>query len=163
MESDIKNHKSRFEPIRLPIAPSRLALLAMLLLVVTAGRTASALTINLSYDTDANLMAAGLSAADITSMKAACNYAAKQLTDRYTDPVNVNIMVTATPGTNDFGSSTTFFAPVDNYNNLRAAFVSDSKTADDATTIGTGGSLPAGGHATSRGLGKDGSPARSRN
>jgi hypothetical protein len=144
MKSEITNHKSMLEPIRPPMARARLALLAMVLLTVTGGRTASALTINLSYDTDANLMAAGLSAADITNMKAACTYAAKQLTDRYTDPVNVNIMVTATPGTNDFGSSTTFFATVDNYNNLRAAFVSDSKTADDATTIGSAGSLPTG-------------------
>jgi hypothetical protein len=124
-------------------APARLALLVIFASMMLAGRTASALTINLTFDTDANLAAAGLSAADITAMKAACNYAAKLLTDVYTDPINVNIKVVATAGTKDFGSSTTFFTTVSSYNNLRAAFLADSKTADDATTLGNGGSLPA--------------------
>jgi hypothetical protein len=122
----------------------RMALLAVLALILVAGRTASALNINLTFDTDANLMAAGLTAADITAMKAACNSAAGQFTSRYSDPVNINIKVVATPGTNDLGSSTTPFDTVDSYNNLRAAFAGDSKTADDATTVGAGGSLPAG-------------------
>jgi hypothetical protein len=112
--------------------------------MMVAGRTVSALTINLTFDTDANLMAAGLTAADITNMKAACSYAATQFTSRYNDPINVNIKVTASPGTNDLGSSTTFFDSVSSYNNLRAAFAADSKTADDATTVGAGGSLPSG-------------------
>jgi len=128
--------------IRTQRVRARLALLAILVLVVA--RTASALNINLTFDTDANLMAAGLSATDITNMKAACNYAAKQFTDRYSDPINVNIMVTASPGTNDFGSSTTTFDSVNSYAALRNAFAADSKTADDATTIGNGGSLRAG-------------------
>jgi hypothetical protein len=111
---------------------------------MAAGRTASALTINLTYDPDANLLAAGLTAADITNMKAACTFAATQFTSRYSDPINVNIKVTATPGTSDLGSSTTPFDSVDTYNNLRAAFAADSKTADDATTVGNGGSLATG-------------------
>jgi hypothetical protein len=128
--------------IRRQRSRTRLAVSTILLLVMmAAGRTASALIINLTFDPDANLMAAGLTAADITNMKAACAYAAKQLTDRYTDPINVNIKVTATPGTNDLGSSLTFFDSVSSYNNLRAAFAADSKTADDATTVGAGGSL----------------------
>jgi hypothetical protein len=118
--------------------------LAILALVLVAGSTASALNINLEFDTDANYMAAGLSAADITAMKAACASAATQFTSRYSDPINVNIKVTASPGTTDLGSSTTPFDTVDTYNNLRAAFAGDSKTADDATSVGTGGSLPAG-------------------
>jgi hypothetical protein len=124
--------------------PTRLAFLALLALMMVAGRTVSALTINLTFDTDANLTAAGLSAADITNMKAACSSAATQFTSRYTDPINVNIKVTASPGTSDLGSSTTFFDSVSSYNNLRAAFAGDSKTADDATTVGAGGSLPSG-------------------
>ena len=123
---------------------ARIALLATIALLAVAGRTASALTINLTYDTDAILMAAGLTAADITAMKAACNSAAAQFTSRYTDPINVNIKVVATPGTNDLGSSITPFDTVDSYNNLRALFTGDSKTADDATSVGPGGSLPAG-------------------
>lgn len=121
-----------------------MAILAILALIFAAGRTASALTINLTFDTDANLTAAGLTAQNIIDMKAACSSAATQFTGRYSDPINVNVKVVATPGTKDFGSSTTFFTTVDSYNNLRAAFAADSKTADDATTVGNGGSLPAG-------------------
>lgn len=123
---------------------TRLAFLALFASMMVAGRTVSALTINLTFDTDANLTAAGLSAADITNMKAACSYAATQFTSRYTDSINVNIKVVATPGTKDLGSSDTFFDTVPSYNNLRAAFAADSKTADDATTVGAGGSLPSG-------------------
>ena len=115
--------------------------LALLGLILAGGRTASALTINLSYD-DASLTAAGLSAADITAMKAACTYAATQFTSRYSDPINVNIKVTASAGTGDFGSSTSSLDPVSSYNNLRAAFAGDSKSADDATSVSNGGSLP---------------------
>lgn len=124
--------------------PAPRTLLAILALMLVAGSTASALTINLTFDPDATLNGAGLNAQAIIDMKAACAYAAKQFTDRYTDPVNVNIKVVATPGTTDFGSSTTPFDSVDSYNTLRAAFASDSKTADDATTVGAGGSLPTG-------------------
>jgi hypothetical protein len=123
---------------------ARLAHAAIFASMLAAASTASALTINLTFDPDANLTAAGLSAADITNMKAACTYAATQFTSRYTDPINVNIKVTASPGTSDLGSSTTFFDSVATYNNLRAAFAADAKTADDATTVGAGGSLLAG-------------------
>jgi hypothetical protein len=132
------------KPVRTHTVRARIALLAVLAVMVVAGRTASALNINLEFDTDANYTAAGLSAADITAMKAACASAAAQFTSRYSDPINVNIKVTASPGTSDLGSSTTPFDTVDSYNNLRAAFAADSKTADDATTVGAGGSLPAG-------------------
>jgi hypothetical protein len=123
---------------------ARIALLSFFALITVAGRTACALTINLTFDSDANLTAAGLTTSDITNMKAACSFAAKQLTDIYSDPINVNIKVTASAGTSDFGSSTTPFDPVDSYNNLRAAFAGDSKSADDATTVGDGGSLRSG-------------------
>jgi len=122
---------------------SKTTIWLIVFIALALARSVSALTINLSYD-DASLTAAGLSAADITAMKSACTYAANQFTSRYSDPINVNIKVTASPGTSDFGSSSAFFTPVDTYNNLRAAFAGDSKTADDATTVGSGGSLPAG-------------------
>ncbi len=131
------------KPTRTPMTRACLALVAILVLVLAAGRTASALTINLTYD-DAALTAAGLSPADITAMKNACTFTAKQFTDKYTDPINVNIKVTATPGTTDFGSSSAQLDPVDGYNTLRNAAVADAKSADDTTTVGAGGSLPAG-------------------
>src|SRR5437588_4309914 len=123
---------------------ARRALWAIVFVAVILARSAGALTINLTFAPDANFASAGLSKSDIDNMKAACTYAATQFTSRYSDPINVNIKVTVSAGTSDFGSSTAFFLPVDTYNNLRAAFVADSKTANDATTIGSGGALPAG-------------------
>jgi DNA-binding beta-propeller fold protein YncE len=123
---------------------ARLALLAVLVLVAAAIRPASALNINLTFDTDANLMAAGLTATDIANMKAACASAATQLTSRYSDPINVNIKVTSSPGTSDLGSSSANLDPVDSYATLRNAAAADAKTADDTTTVGAGGSLRAG-------------------
>jgi hypothetical protein len=131
------------KPARSRAVPARVALLAILALAI-AGRNAFALNINLTFAPDANLMAAGLTAADITAMKAACASAATEFTSRYSDPIDVNIKVTASPGTSDLGSSTTPFDTVDSYNNLRAAFAADSKSADDATTVGAGGSLRTG-------------------
>jgi hypothetical protein len=120
----------------------RTALCPVIFSVLILATRTDALTINLSFDPDATYTAAGVT--DVPAMKAACTYAANLLTAQYSDPINVNIKVTASSGTSDFGSSTAFFLPVDTYNNLRAAFASDSKGADDATTVGAGGSLPAG-------------------
>ena len=120
----------------------RTALCPVILSVLVLATRTYALTINLSFDPDPTYTAAGV--IDVAGMKAACTYAANLLAAQYSDPINVNIKVTASSGTSDFGSSTAFFLPVDTYNNLRAAFASDSKSADDATTIGAGGSLAAG-------------------
>jgi hypothetical protein len=141
----MKFRTAPFESMAKLIRPSiRRTLLTIVALILVAGSTASALTINLEFQTNAQYNAAGLNDADITLMKAACASAAAQLTSKYNDPINVNIKVTATAGTTDFGSSTTPFDSVDTYNNLRAAFAADSKTADDATTVGSGGSLRSG-------------------
>ncbi len=116
--------------------------LATIGLILAGGSTASALTINLSFDPDQTYTTAGVT--DVAAMKAACTYAANQFTSRYSDPITVNIKVTASAGTSDFGSSTASLDSVSSYNNLRAAFAGDSKTPDDATTISNGGSLPSG-------------------
>ena len=105
--------------------------------------TASALNINLTYAPDATFTNAGLSAADIVAMKAANTYAKEQLTSRFNDNINVNIMITAVPGTNTLGESSSFIRSVDSYAALRAAMVTDSKTPDDATSLGGGGSISA--------------------
>src|ERR1700719_1072390 len=115
MKSGNARCESMAKLIRTPRVRARRALLAILALIMVAGGTASALTINLTFDTDAKYMAAGLTAQNITDMKAACAYAAKQFTDRYNDPINVNIMVTSSAGTSDRGSSNTFFDPVADY------------------------------------------------
>jgi len=110
--------------------------------MLSAG-TASALNINLTYAPDATFTNAGLSAADIVAMKAANTYAKEQLTSRFNDNINVNIMITAVPGTNTLGESSSFIRSVDSYAALRAAMVTDSKTPDDAAALGAGGSVPA--------------------
>jgi len=108
-----------------------------------AGSTASALNINLTYAPDSTFTNAGLSMADINAMKAANTYTALQLTSRFNDNINVNIMVSANPGTGGLGESSSFIRSVSNYAALRAAMTADSRTADDATALAAGGSVPA--------------------
>ena len=114
----------------------------LLAILVLGVRTASALTINLTYDPDSTFTGAGLSAADIVNMKAAASYAASQFTDNFTDSVNVNIKVTAVSGRMTLGSSNTSLVSVSSYAALRGAVSTDSTTADDATVLSAGGSLP---------------------
>ncbi len=100
------------------------------------------LTINLTYASDATFTTAGLTAQNILDMKAANTYAAQQFTNNYTDPINVNIMVTAVPGTGTLGQSNTSLT-VTTFANMVAKTVADATTADDATVTGVGGSMPA--------------------
>lgn len=137
--------KSTFESVRSFARPARRTLWAIFFLALVSSRSASALTINFKYDTDAKYMAAGLSAQDIVDMKAANTFAAKILTDRYTDNINVNISVTATPGSNDLGSSQpSTFDNIPSYAALQSALAQRATTADDKTTVGAGGTIRAG-------------------
>jgi hypothetical protein len=122
----------------------RLALWAILVWAVTLGSTASALTINLTYDPDSTFTAAGLTASDIVAMKAANTYVKSQFSSNYNDNINVNIKVTAVPGTGTLGHSDTFLFSVASYTALRNAVAADSRTGDDVTALGGGGSLPSG-------------------
>ena len=142
-ETHIKYADRMSELVRTTKVQSRVVLWTILALFLTAGGTASALNINLTYDPDGTFTAAGLTAADITNMKAAMTYAKTQFTSRYTDPIDVNIQVTAVAGTGTLGQSSTALAFAGSYASLRAAMVSDSTTADDATALAAGGSLPA--------------------
>jgi outer membrane biosynthesis protein TonB len=108
-----------------------------------ASAPAVALTLNLTFDSDSVFLNAGLSSTDIANMKAAASYAASQFTNNFNDNVHVNIRVTAVRGTGTLGQSDTFLTSVSSYTSMRNAFSSDAKTADDATAIGAGGSLPA--------------------
>jgi len=128
--------------IRATATQARVALFAIVVFAVTAGRPGFALTINLTYDPDSTFTAAGLSAADIVNMKAAASYAASQFTHNFTDSINVNIRVTAVAGTKTLGASNTFLVSVSSYTALRNAVSADSTTADDATVLSPGGSLP---------------------
>src|SRR5205814_5360705 len=59
------------------------------------------------------------------------------------DSVNVNIKVTAVSGRMTLGSSNTSLVSVSSYTALRGAVSADLTTADDATVLSAGGSLPA--------------------
>jgi len=126
------------------VTPMRAALLALGIYALGASEKAFGLTINLTFDTDAVFMTAGLSTADIANMKAACSYAALQFTNNYSDNINVNIFVTAVPGTTTLGKSSTPLDSVPDYNTLQTSLTADLATPDDATTVGTGGSVPSG-------------------
>ena len=121
----------------------RATVVGFILSSALAATPAAALTINLNYDPDSTFMSAGLSSADIANMKAAMSYAVSQLTNNLTDGVNVNIKVTAVPGTSTLGQSDTFLVTVSNYSSLRSAVSADSHSSDDSTLLGAGGSLPA--------------------
>src|SRR5438105_4142167 len=121
---------------------SRITLLAFVSSLAVIAAPALALTINLTYDPDSTFLNAGLSSTDIANMKAAASYAASQFTNNLNDGVNVNIKVTAVPGTGTLGESNTFITSVSNYTALRSAVTADAKTADDSTALGAGGSLP---------------------
>src|ERR1051325_5866985 len=122
MKSEKTSCELLWTHIRTAKTRAQAALLAILVFAVTAlgGGKASALVINLNFDPDATFTAAGLTAQDIIDMKAACNFAALQLTTRYTDAINVNIRVTAVPGMGTLGMSNTPIFSID-YASLRAA------------------------------------------
>src|SRR6267378_582761 len=122
--------------------PVRITRSAIVALATAATGPALALTINLTFDPDSTFTAAGLSSTDIASMKAAASYAASQFTDNFTDGVNVNIRVTAVSDPGTLGMSSTSLRSFSSYAALRSAVSSDSKTADDATVLSAGGSLP---------------------
>ena len=121
-------------------APRRATLFGFVLSTIVT--TAAALTINQTYDPDSTFLNAGLSSTDIANMKAAVSYAASQFTNNLNDNVNVNIRVTAVAGTGTLGQSNTFLTSVSSYASLRSAVGADSKTADDSTAFGAGGSVP---------------------
>jgi hypothetical protein len=101
----------------------------------------SAITFNLNYDPDATFTAAGLSVTDIIDMKAATSYAASQFTNNFNDPIHVNVRITAVSGTGTLGSSNTSLLST-SYTSIRNKALADSSTADDATSLGAGGSYP---------------------
>src|SRR5882762_7546614 len=95
-------------PILGVVRQRRASLLALMMTAVLTSIPASAVTVNLTYDPDTTFLNAGLSSADLPKMKAAASYAAAQFSNNLTDTVNVNIKITAVPGTGTLGQSNTF-------------------------------------------------------
>ena len=114
--------------------------LAAIGVVLTTAAPASALIFNFTYSTDAAYNAAGLTAQDITDMKAAMTYAAGQFTSAFSDPIHVNINVNAAAGVGILGQSSTFLSSL-TFAQLQARTIADSTTPNDATATGAGGSL----------------------
>jgi len=99
----------------------------------------STLTINPTFD-DAGMASAGLSPTQILNVHSAFLAAAAQFTSNFNDPINVNIFVTAVPGTGTFASSQPFRVDT-NYTEIRNALLGDSKSTDDAIAVGGSGSI----------------------
>lgn len=80
--------------------------------------------------------------ANAAAAQASWNAAAAVFMTNFTDNVTINITVDGVAGTSVFGqSSSTGFLTT--YANARNLLITDAKTADDATSIGAGGSLTA--------------------
>jgi len=96
------------------------------------------MTINLSYDATIVANFGGNAAAFQTNF----NQVAAFFMANYSDNINVNVNITSATGTGILGqSNTSIFSTT--YANLRTAVVNDAKTADDATSVGAGGSVAA--------------------
>jgi hypothetical protein len=68
--------------------------------------------------------------------------AASVFSSNFSDNIHINITVDAVAGTSVFGQSSTSLLST-SYANFRSLLVADSKTADDATALGAGGSFTA--------------------
>jgi hypothetical protein len=90
-----------------------------------------ALTINLSYDSSVT------SLSNAAGYEAATNYAAQQLSQLFSDPINVNITVSATNDTSVLGTSNTTVLGTVQYATVRAALAADSTLGDasDAAAV----------------------------
>lgn len=81
--------------------------------------------------------------ANATAAENAWTAAANQFSANFSDNITVNINVDAVAGTSVFGESSTSLYST-SYGNLRNLLSADSKTANDATALGAGGSVPVG-------------------
>jgi hypothetical protein len=98
------------------------------------------LVFNITFD-DSAMSTAGLTAGQIASVHTAVNFATSEFSNDFSDPIDINITVTAVAGTAIFGQSSTGLDSV-SYSALRAALAADATTANDATALGAGGSVP---------------------
>jgi hypothetical protein len=89
--------------------------------------------------------------ANAGAAQAAWIAAANVFSADFNDNIQINITVDAVAGTSVFGQSSTLLDST-SYANLRALLVADSKSTDDATALGAGGSMavadPTGGAGT---------------
>ena len=100
------------------------------------------LVINANFDSSLTSLA---NAAD---MENAFLYAARQFEQTFSDPIAINITVTATPGTGILGSSQTGFTGGYTYAQIQGALAADSKSNTDASVLANLGTDPISGSHT---------------
>ena len=80
-------------------------------------------------------LAANLSAAEVTDVENAFNYAAQQYESNFTDPIHINITVAAAPGKGTLGESNTDLVGFGDYSLTAGSLAADAKSADDFTSV----------------------------
>lgn len=117
-------------------------ILAVIATCVTAA-PASALVFNTTYDSS---VAANFGP-NTAAFQNAFSYAALQLSNNFSDNVTLNITVKGAPGTSILGQTSQsmyrFGSGTNSYNTLYNLLANDSKTADDAASLASGGSATA--------------------
>ena len=116
--------------------PVRLATLAIALMAV---QPANALNITADYSDGS---AATNFGANFVAFQAAFATASSLIASNFTDNIHVNIAVHGAAGTSILGQSNTPIFTT-SYAAMRAAAIADVTTADDATSVGPGGSIVA--------------------
>ena len=98
------------------------------------GGAHAGLVINPTWDPS---LSANLSAADVTSVQNAFNYAAQQFQNKFNDNIQINITVAAQSGTGILGQSSTNLQ-FSSFSGVRNALIADKKSADDITAMAAG-------------------------
>ena len=114
-------------------AGSLIATTALVNAILLCGSgSASALTI---VRTDDPSLAANLSPANVAAAQAAFDYAVAQFQSLYSDPIQINIRLAASPGTSILGQSSTSLIGSLTYAQTRATLIANATTANDATAV----------------------------
>lgn len=101
-------------------------------------KTAPALTFNLQTDSSVTDL---LSPEDVIAAQNAFNYAAQQLSASFSDPITINIIMAANPGTQTLGQNTTYEYLFD-YGTARNALIDDNTLHPSANGTLSVGNLP---------------------
>jgi hypothetical protein len=121
---------SNLTPTNRPAIRRFMTLSAVVLLASGSADSAQAqMVFNVTYDASLN------SYGNLAAMKSAVNFVAQEYSSRFSDPITINIKVAADPS-NGLGSSL-FEDPGTTYTyaQVRAAMVTDAKSATDASVV----------------------------
>ena len=91
--------------------------------------SASSITFNTTFDSSVT------SLANAAQWESAFNYATSQYSSLFSDPITINLIFKANPGTSILGQSSTNLVGFLNYSQTVGALAADAKSADDATAV----------------------------